>query len=253
MRAQPPPSRAERTSSYAAGRTRNAAWRSRADVGESTTDTYTGNPHMFGAKISSVLASGILLLGSGAIAMAQAGSPQDLPEEANQAQNEVETLELENETATRAVEEGGLGEEGTDEGDGGTAFSEWVDSLPAEGCERGLTIAANAQNGATTFTSEDAVEAPSDHPAFTEGNCTEGDEGTERGEGESETFGRDTAGENSGGRSETGSDVEEDAGPPAEAGPPADAGPPAEAGPPADASPPADSGAPDDAGPPNSR
>lgn len=125
---------------------------------------------MFGAKISSVLAGGILVLGSSAIALAQAGGPpEELPQEAAQeAQDEVSTLELGNETATNAVEDRGQSGQGD-----GTAFSEWVRSLELDGCERGLTIAANAKRGPTDFDPADAVEADADHPAFTNGNCTE--------------------------------------------------------------------------------
>lgn len=127
---------------------------------------------MFGVRISSVLAGGILVLGSSAIALAQAGGPpEELPQEAAQeAQDEVSTLELGNETATNAVENRGQGGEGD-----GTAFSDWVRSLELDGCERGLTIAANAKTGPTDFDPGDAVEADPDHPAFTDGNCTEGD------------------------------------------------------------------------------
>lgn len=128
---------------------------------------------MFGAKISSVLAGGILLLGSSAIALAQAGSPPDeLPPEADQrAQGEVATLELGNETATNAVENRGQGD---GEGDGdGTEFSNWVKSLELDGCERGLTIAANAERGPTDFDPAEAVQADPDHPALTDGNCTD--------------------------------------------------------------------------------
>lgn len=129
---------------------------------------------MFGAKISSVLAGGILVLGSSAIALAQAGGPpEELPQEsAQEAQDEVSTLELDNETATDAVEN-----RGQEEGDGdGTEFSNWVKSLELDGCERGLTIAANAKGGPTDFDPENAVDADPGHPAFTNGNCTDAGE-----------------------------------------------------------------------------
>lgn len=127
---------------------------------------------MFGAKISSVLAGGILVLGSSAIALAQAGGPpEELPQEAAQeAQDEVSTLELANETATDAVDDRGQGD-----GDGdGTEFSNWVKSLELDGCERGLTIAATAKAGPTDLNGQ--VEPDAEHPAFSEGNCTEGGE-----------------------------------------------------------------------------
>lgn len=199
---------------------------------------------MFGVKISSVLAGGILVLGSSAIALAQAGGPpEELPQEAAQeAQDEVSTLELGNETATDAVANRGQGE---DDGDG-TEFSNWVRSLELDGCERGLTIAANAKNGPTDFDPEGAVQADPDHPAFSEGNCAEGGEpdtvtgpaAAEQGQSNrpaeaGEQDGRDTAAQNSDGASEV---EEQDAGPPAgEPGPPAEAGPPGDAGPPSDA------------------
>lgn len=129
---------------------------------------------MFGVKLSSLVASGVLVLGGGAMAFAQAGGPSDPPEDAtDHAASTLGTLEVVPETATRAVEERGLDEGDTEDGDG-TEFSNWVKSLELDGCERGLTIAANAQNGPTDFT--DAVDADPDHPAFTEGNCTEGGE-----------------------------------------------------------------------------
>lgn len=136
---------------------------------------------MFGVRISSVLAGGILVLGSSAIALAQAGGPpEELPQEAAQeAQDEVSTLELGNETATDAVENRGQGDSDGD----GTEFSNWVKSLELEGCERGLTIAANAKRGPTDFDPADAVDADPDHPAFTNGNCTGGGGGDVTGTG----------------------------------------------------------------------
>lgn len=162
---------------------------------------------MFGLKLSSLLASGVLVLGGGAMALAQGGGPSDPPEDAtNHASSTLETLDVVPETATDAVN-GDLDEQGDEQGgdetgeeNDATEFSEWVENLELEGCERGLTIAANAQNGPTEFDSENPAEAPSDHPAFTEGDCTEGDgDDTVTGTSQEETNRPDDAGE-AGGR-----------------------------------------------------
>lgn len=172
---------------------------------------------MFGAKLSSVLASGILLLGSGAIALAQGAGPSEPPEQASErahadAGAEVGTLVLVNETAT--------------------AWSQWVSENPLglEGCQRGQTIAKYARQGPHEFDPSAVTPVPEDELP---GRCATGDGGDEvesegRSNGPPDHAGRpDHAGQpgpppHAGGADEAG--ASSDAGPPDDAGPPSEAG-----------------------------
>lgn len=189
--------------------------------------------------LSTLIAAGAIVLGGGTVALAQAGGPpDDVPAAPGQPDRDgppVDLLELVPETATGGVD-----------GDNAEAFSAWVRSLDeVVGCQRGLTIAAAARQGPTTFDPADAPEpvAAEDLP----GRCGEA--------GGGEGFGRATAAAASGGRSGgTGAPDHagrpEGVGAPEDAGAPDDRGAPEGVGAPEDTGPPEDAGAPDDRGAP---
>lgn len=139
---------------------------------------------MLGARLSSIAASAILLLGSAAIALAQGGPPEELPDGTSHAQRDIQTFELTNETATSAVEDRGLDEhEGEGgEGDGATEFSRWVSENDLTGCQRGQTIARYARQGPHEFDPAQVTPVPEDELP---GNCALGDdaEGADAGQG----------------------------------------------------------------------
>lgn len=135
------------------------------------------------SRIASLAAASLLALGGAAVAAAQTGSPPEDPPSDAPAASEAE---FGIDTATAAQQQGegeGQPEDGPEvedqgpddtEHDNAEAFSEWVESLELEGCQRGQTIAKVARQGPTSF-GEDTDTEPvpvEDLP----GRCAEGDD-----------------------------------------------------------------------------